>query len=102
MRMNYIIAVQNWNGKQRKTLSFGPKLEDSPNLDPQAPLTVDHVAEIITNYQQLPIINCWQAPLTVDHVAERITKLASSATKAMSGQFLDFDGELIPYWSVLE
>jgi len=37
------------------------------------------------------------APLTVDHVAERITKLASNATKTMSGQFLDFDGELIPY-----
>ena len=42
--------------------------------------------------------NFVQAPLTVDHVAERITKLASNATKAMSGQFLDFDGELIPYW----
>merc|ERR1712212_1152103 len=37
------------------------------------------------------------APLTVDHVAERITKLAGSATKAMTGQFLDFDGQLIPY-----
>ena len=38
-----------------------------------------------------------QAPLTVDHVAERITKLAGSATKDMTGQFLDFDGQLIPY-----
>merc|ERR1719266_292673 len=37
------------------------------------------------------------APLTVDHVAERIGKLAGNATKEMTGQFLDFDGELIPY-----
>ena len=47
----------------------------------------------IENYQTYAT----QAPLTVDHVAERIAKLASSATKAMTGQFLNFDGELIPY-----
>merc|ERR1712168_791680 len=37
------------------------------------------------------------APLTVEHVAERITRLAGGATKEMTGQFLDFDGHLIPY-----
>jgi len=37
------------------------------------------------------------APLTVDHVAERIAVLAQGLQREMSGNFVDFDGEQIPY-----
>jgi len=37
------------------------------------------------------------APLTVEHVAEKIARLAVKIDKGMSGRFVDFEGETIPY-----